>query len=79
MSKYVARLEAAGLVRRSELADKRRVGIEVTEEGDGVLLSVKRRRTAWLAERLRGLSPDELDTVDAAVEPLLALLEVDAA
>jgi DNA-binding MarR family transcriptional regulator len=78
MSKYVARLEAARLVRRSELVDKRRVGIELTDEGERVILSVKRRRTAWLAERLRGLSPDELDAVDAAVEPLLALLEVDA-
>jgi DNA-binding MarR family transcriptional regulator len=78
MSKYVARLEAAGLVRRTELADKRRVGIELTDEGERVLLSVKRRRTAWLAERLRGLDPQELDAVDAAVEPLLALLEVAA-
>jgi hypothetical protein len=38
---------------------------------------VKRRRTAWLAQRLRGLSPAELETVDAAVEPLLKLLEVE--
>jgi Transcriptional regulators len=78
MSKYVARLEAQGLVKRSELADKRRVGFELTDEGERVLLSVKRRRTAWLAERLRGLSPDELDAIEAAVEPLLTLLEVDA-
>ena len=41
-----------------------------------MLSSVKRRRTAWLAERLRGLSPAELDAVDAAVEPLPQLLEV---
>jgi DNA-binding MarR family transcriptional regulator len=78
MSKYVARLEAAGLVRRRELEDRRRVGLELTPEGARVLSSVKRRRTAWLAERLRGLSPRELDAVDAAVEPLLKLLEVDA-
>ena len=78
MSKYVARLEAAGLVRRSELADRRRVGIELTDEGERVVLSVKRRRTAWLAERLRGLEPHELDAVDAAVDPLLLLLEAEA-
>jgi DNA-binding MarR family transcriptional regulator len=78
MSKYVARLEAAGLVRRTELADKRRVGFQLTDEGERVLLSVKRRRTVWLAERLRGLSPEELDAVDAAIEPLLSLLDVDA-
>jgi DNA-binding MarR family transcriptional regulator len=78
MSKYVARLEHAGFVRRTELADRRRIGLALTEEGARVLASVKRRRTAWLASRLRGLAPDELDTVDAAVEPLLKLLEVEA-
>src|SRR5438105_6335610 len=79
MSKYVARLESAGLVRREELAkDKRRVGLRLTDEGERVLLSVKRRRTAWLANRLRGLEPEEFEAVDAAVEPLLMLLEVES-
>jgi DNA-binding MarR family transcriptional regulator len=77
MSKYVARLESAGLVRRRGLEDRRRVGLELTPEGSRVLSSVKRRRTAWLAERLRGLSAAELDAVDAAVEPLLKLLQVE--
>jgi DNA-binding MarR family transcriptional regulator len=76
MSKYVARLESASLVRRRELDDRRRVGLELTQAGSRVLASVKRHRTAWLAERLRGLSRDELDAVDAAIEPLLKLLEV---
>jgi DNA-binding MarR family transcriptional regulator len=77
MSKYVARLEAAGLVRRTELEDRRRVGLELAPEGARVLASVKRRRTAWLAERLRELSPRELEAVDAAIEPLLKLIEVN--
>ena len=77
MSKYVARLESAGLVRRRGLEDRRRVGLELTPEGSRVLSSVKRRRTAWLAKRLRGLSAAELDAVDAAVEPLLKLLQVE--
>ena len=77
MSKYVSRLESAGLLRRIELEDRRRVGLELTSEGSRVLSSVKRRRTTWLAERLRGLSPGELDAVDAAVEPLLKLLAVE--
>ena len=76
MSKCVARLESAGLVRRRELDDRRRVGLALTQAGSRVLSSVKRRPTAWLAERLRGLSRDELDAVDAAIEPLLKLLEV---
>jgi DNA-binding MarR family transcriptional regulator len=78
MSKYVARLETAGLVRRTELEeDRRRVGLELTPEGARVLASVKRRRTAWLAERLRELSPRELEAVDAAIEPLLKLIDVN--
>jgi DNA-binding MarR family transcriptional regulator len=74
MSKYVARLEQAGLVRRTTAADRRRVGLELTEEGQRVLRSVRSRRTAWLATRLGGLEPDELAAVEAAVEPLSRLL-----
>ncbi len=77
MSKYVARLEAAGLVRRSVGADRRRVGLELTPEGQRVLRSVKSRRTAWLADRLRDLEPEELEAVEAAVEPLYRLLGAD--
>jgi DNA-binding MarR family transcriptional regulator len=75
MSKYVARLERAGLVRRTVTSDRRRVGLELTEEGQRVLRSVRSRRTAWLAARLRNLEPDELAAVDAAIEPLTRLLE----
>src|SRR5919198_30639 len=42
MSKYVSRLEAAGLVSRTELEDRRRVGLQLTEQGSRVLASVKR-------------------------------------
>jgi DNA-binding MarR family transcriptional regulator len=76
MSKYIARLESAGLLSREALPDKRRVGIRLTEEGERVLRSVKKRRTAWLAARLRELEPRELDAIGAAVEPLARLLEV---
>jgi DNA-binding MarR family transcriptional regulator len=75
MTKYVARLERDGLIRRTESADRRRVGLELTDEALRVLRSVRSRRTAWLAARLQGLSPDELEAVDAAVEPLTRLLE----
>jgi DNA-binding MarR family transcriptional regulator len=76
MSGYVDRLERAGLVRRTpDPKDRRRHGLSVTGEGDRVLRSVKSRRTAWLAARLEHLDPDELAAVDAAVEPLLSLLE----
>jgi DNA-binding MarR family transcriptional regulator len=78
MSKAIDKLERAGLVTRERGSDRRRVGIQLTPEGDRVLTSVRRRRTAWLAARLKALSPAELDAVDAALEPLSSLLEVHA-
>jgi DNA-binding MarR family transcriptional regulator len=76
MSGYVDRLERAGLVQRTpDPNDRRRHGLSVTAEGERVLRSVRSRRTAWLAARLERLSPEELDAVDAAVEPLLTLIE----
>src|SRR5204863_8673742 len=80
MSKYVERMQAGGLVERQAVGgDRRRVGLHVTSAGHRVLRSVKSKRTAWLAERLRGLDPAQLEAIDAAIEPLFALLEVDAA
>jgi len=76
MSKHVARLESAGLLRRIEHADRRRVGLVLTGEAVRVLASVNRRRTTWLASRLRELSPREIEALDAAVEPLLKLADV---
>ena len=79
MSKYVARMEASGLVERQPVGgDRRRVGLHVTPAGHRVLRSVKSKRTAWLAEHLRMLGPEQLDAIDAAIEPLTALLEADA-
>jgi DNA-binding MarR family transcriptional regulator len=76
MSKHVDRLERAGLAEREPSADdRRRVGLTLTDEGQRVLRRVRSRRTAWLASRLRGLSPDELAAVEAAVEPLSRLLD----
>jgi DNA-binding MarR family transcriptional regulator len=79
MTAYVDRLEAAGLVarRRSE-SDRRRVKLELTEEGARVLRSARRRRTAWLAARLRRLEPDDLAAVEAALPALRRLIGEDA-
>ncbi len=78
MSGHIDRLEAARLVRRSPVGgDKRRVGLELTDAGDRVLRLVRSRRTAWLAARLKKLSPGELAAVDASIEPLARLLEED--
>ena len=76
MSGYVDRLERAGLVTRTQDPnDRRRQGLSVTDEAERVLRSVRSRRTAWLAARLEHLSPEDLEALDAAVEPLLSLLE----
>jgi DNA-binding MarR family transcriptional regulator len=76
MSGYVDRLEAGGLLTRTRSgADRRRVGLTVTADGFRVLRAVRRRRTAWLAAKLRQLDPDELAAIDDAVEPLARLLE----
>jgi DNA-binding MarR family transcriptional regulator len=75
MSKFVARLEEAGLVERAAVeGDQRRVGLTLTAAGQRVLRSVKSKRTAWLASRLRQLDPAEVDAIDAAIEPLAHLL-----
>jgi DNA-binding MarR family transcriptional regulator len=76
MSKFVTRLEEAGLIERAPVAgDRRRVGLIVTPAGHRVLRSVKSKRTAWLADRLRHLDPEELEAIDAAIEPLAHLLD----
>jgi DNA-binding MarR family transcriptional regulator len=75
MSKFIARLEEAGLVQRAPVAgDQRRVGLSLTAAGHKVLRSVKSKRTAWLSARLGQLDPDQLEAVDAAIEPLQQLL-----
>jgi DNA-binding MarR family transcriptional regulator len=78
MSNHVDRLERDGLVSRTpSVSDRRRVGLTLTDEGQRVLRRVRSRRTAWLATRLRRLSPEELEAVEAAVEPLSHLLRED--
>ena len=77
LSGHVDRLERSGLlVRVRSTEDRRRVGLELTPEGDRLLRSVRERRTAWLAERLGELDPADLESVATAVEPLRRLLEV---
>lgn len=76
MSKYVGRLEAAGLLERTALPDKRRVGLRLTGQAERVLRSVRHRRTAWLAARLRELDDHDRAAIERALDPLARLLEV---
>jgi len=76
MTRNLDRMQKAGLIVRSRSPeDARRIRLALTPKGVRVLRSVRRRRTAWLAEHLEGLSPSELLAVEAAVEPLLRLVE----
>jgi len=75
LSGHVDRLVKAGLAERVRNGgDRRRVGLELTEEGARLLKRVRARRTTWLANRLRGLEPEEVDAIQAALEPLGRLL-----
>jgi DNA-binding MarR family transcriptional regulator len=75
VSAALDRLEVAGLIVRTRAVDRRRVGTSLSPEGERVLRSVRKKRTAWLAERLEGLSESERAAVEAAIEPLSRLLE----
>jgi DNA-binding MarR family transcriptional regulator len=71
----IDRLERDGLVRRTRSeVDRRRVCLEVTDEGVRVLRSARRRRTAWLAARLATLAPADRRALAEAVPALQRLL-----
>ena len=75
MSKAVEGLVALELAERHKDSDRRRVGLVVTPRGQSVLESVQSTRTAWLADRLKNLTPAELERVDEAATLLAKLLE----
>jgi DNA-binding MarR family transcriptional regulator len=76
LSNHVDRLERNGLVTRTpSAADKRRVGLTLTDEGQRLLRRVRSRRTAWIVSRLGKLTPAELARVEAAIEPLTKLID----
>jgi DNA-binding MarR family transcriptional regulator len=80
MSTALTRLEDAGLLRRTRgHADRRRVGLELTDDGQRVLRSARSRRTAWLAARLKRLTPEELVEIDSVIDPLSRLLDEEPA
>ncbi|MGZ4338710.1 MAG: MarR family winged helix-turn-helix transcriptional regulator [Gaiellaceae bacterium] len=74
MSGHLVRLEAANLIERTRAADRRRIGLSLTAEGEKVLKSVRNKRTAWLVSRLERLEPEERDRVEAAIDALEKLI-----
>lgn len=80
ITKVVTKLEADGLVARSpDATDGRVIRVSVTDAGRELVEETRRRKTTWLAGRIRDLAPheqarlaDALDVLDlliAAEEP----------
>src|SRR3954447_20634671 len=60
MTRTVNCLDEGGyVVRRKHERDGRQVVVELSEKGLATLAADRRRRDAWLAQRLRELTPDE--------------------
>src|SRR3954454_16630483 len=71
MTRIVARLEEHGYVTRTpDPIDRRQVVVAPSPLGRALLADDRRRKDAWLSNRLRSLSPDDVRTLAAAL-PLL--------
>ena len=67
MTRIAASLEAAGLaVRTGHPSDGRQVLLTASPEGVALLREDRRRRDAWLAQRLRDLDPADRDVLREA-------------
>jgi DNA-binding MarR family transcriptional regulator len=74
MTRVITALEERGLVTRGPHAtDRRQVVLTVTEPGRVVVQQSRQLREAWLAKRLRELTPQERATLRAAA-PILEKL-----
>ena len=71
MTRVIAVLEERGLVSREPHAtDRRQVLLTVTPQGQAVVHQTRRLREAWLARRLRELTPEERAALRAAAPVL---------
>ena len=74
MTRVITALEERGLVtRQAHATDRRQVVLTVTEHGRVVVQQARRLREAWLAQRLRELTPQERQALRAAA-PILEKL-----
>jgi DNA-binding MarR family transcriptional regulator len=72
MTRTVTCLEQGGhVVRMPHPTDGRQVVVSLTAAGREAVLSDRKRREAWLVQRLRDLTPDERATLRAAA-PIMA-------
>ena len=74
MTRVISVLVELQLVRREpHPSDRRQVVLTATDTGRDLVIRARRRREAWLAQRLRELSPTERATLRAAA-PILEKL-----
>lgn len=71
MTRIVSALEGRKLVaRETDPNDRRLVIVRLSDEGQDLLAADRRRRDAWLNQRLRELTPDEREALRRAVPVL---------
>jgi DNA-binding MarR family transcriptional regulator len=76
MTRILGSLVDAGLVMRTDHpVDGRQVLMSVTDQGLRVVQETRKQRTAWLAQRLAELTPDERATLAEASRIALRLAE----
>ncbi|MFZ0214515.1 MAG: MarR family transcriptional regulator [Candidatus Dormiibacterota bacterium] len=76
MTRIASGLERQGLVSRHvDPADRRRASLQVTTSGRQLVERNRRRKNAYLARRLNGLSAADLVTLDASIAILERLVE----
>ena len=78
MTRAVGCLVDDGYVLRApHLTDGRQVVVSLSPRGRDIVLADRRRRDAWLTQRLAGLSPDERETLRRALPILDRLANTD--
>lgn len=78
MSGHIKRLEASGLIARTgDAEDGRRSGLNLTDAGGRQLAAIRQLRNDWLVTRLNLLSPEDLKSLEEAIEPLRRLISLD--
>ena len=78
-TRVLARLEEAGLIERTaDPSDRRSSLVSITSSGSSLLVSVRDRKDAYLAQRLDRLSPEDLAVLDRAAGILERVLEEGA-
>lgn len=76
MTRLVASLVESGLVRReADPTDRRIAWLSITPDGTKLLQGVRRRKEAFLVQRLRKLPADDLEALERAARILERLIE----